>query len=136
MMLLAATASVETLWLVFNLGLTLVALLISAGFSGSEAALFSLTPAQIDHNNSSPNRYRRFAAALMRRPKRTLMHILVGNTATNTFLFANSYLIVDDLAGHWHTPWLTPIGGIATILMLIVFGDLIPKTVEIGRAHV
>ena len=132
MMLLAATASVETLWLVFNLGLTLVALLISAGFSGSEAALFSLTPAQIDHNNSSPNRYRRFAAALMRRPKRTLMHILVGNTATNTFLFANSYLIVDDLAGHWHTPWLTPIGGIATILMLIVFGDLIPKTVALS----
>ena len=124
-----ATA-VSALTLAFQCVLILVLVCLSGAFSGSEAALFSQTAAQSQHDSTSPNRLRRLAAALLRDGKRTLMMILLGNTAVNTLLFAVSYVLFESLGDRFGA-WLSAVGAALTVLLVILLGETVPKVLGV-----
>lgn len=117
----------------FNCALLLVLVLLSGAFSGSETVLFSLSRVQLERAAASHNPFRRFAALLMERPKQTLMAILVANTAVNVLLFATSYVFFRGLAGQIGA-WITPVTGVASILLVVVGGEVVPKAVGVALA--
>ncbi len=132
-MLAAAPLSGVEMTLYVVLLLVLVAL--SGTFSGSETVLFSLTPVQLERAVGSPYWYRRLAAQLMRRPKQTLMDVLLANTAVNVLLFAVSYVFFYRLAAQSEAAWLTPVSAIASILLVVVFGEVVPKVLGVSLAE-
>jgi putative hemolysin len=110
-----------------------VLLILSALCSGSEAVLFSLTPLQRERAAASPDPLRRLAARLMERPRQTLLTILVSNTAVNALLFATSYVVFRNLAARVGT-WVTPVSAAASVLLVVVFSEVVPKTVGVQLA--
>lgn len=130
---LLANESVSAFALITQGGLLLLLVVCSGIFSGSETVLFSLTPAQLEHDRLSSNPFRRIAPALMDAPKRTLMVILIGNTAVNVLLFANSYVLFNRLAAEVG-PWVTPVSGVFSVLLVVVCGEVVPKVLAVAMA--
>ena len=94
-------------------------LMISAGFSASETALFSLTTQQ--REKASP-RVRR----LLETPRRLLVTILLGNLLVNVFFFS---LVA-------HIPWgesrsAQLLSAIGALLALLILGEIVPKTMAL-----
>ena len=131
--LILALAEPSAPALVLNVALLLLLVALSGIFSGSETVLFSLTRTQLLHDAQSPNRFRRHAARLMKQPKSTLRTILVGNTATNVLLFALSFVFFRELAVHAGA-WVTPVSGVFSVLIVVVFGEVVPKVVAVALA--
>jgi CBS domain containing-hemolysin-like protein len=116
-----------------HFALMLLLLAMSSAFSGSEAVLFSLTPVQLERAAASNSPFRRLAARLMRRPKHILMTVLVANTTVNTLLFATSYVVFSALARQVGA-WVTPVAGLASVLLVIVCGEVVPKVIGVRLA--
>jgi len=114
-----------------NLVLLLVLLAFSAFISGSEVALFSLTPSDLkDEENSSKNL--RIISRLLDNPKKLLATILVANNFINiaiVLLFdALGEVYFKDLDYNWgwiNVRFLVEVG-LATFLILL-FGEILPK---------
>lgn len=117
-----------------NVLLMFALLALSGAFSGSEAVLFSLTPAQLERNAASPNPLRRLVARMMKDPKPVLLNILLLNTAVNVLLFANAYVLFNELTAHFGA-WIAPVAGVATILLVVVFGEVTPKVLAVALAE-
>jgi putative hemolysin len=113
--------------------LMLALLAASAAFSASEAALFSLTPLQLERAAASLSPFRRLAAQLMRDPKPVLMTLLVSNTAVNVCLFATSYVLFTGLAKQVGA-WVAPVAAVGSILLVVVFGEVLPKVIGVSLA--
>ncbi|MFQ6048220.1 MAG: CNNM domain-containing protein, partial [Phycisphaerae bacterium] len=113
----------DRLWHWFGLAGLLCA---SAFFSGSETALFSLSRHELRQLGSSPSRLRRLPAELMRQPRRVLLTILIANMTVNVLIFADSYVLFERLAGQI-SAGLASAGGAAALLVVIIFGEVIPK---------
>ncbi|MGD8450586.1 MAG: hemolysin family protein [Phycisphaerae bacterium] len=117
-----------------NLALMLGLLVCSGAFSGSETVLFSLSRTQLEQAAGSANPFRRSAARLMRRPRDTLLVILLANTAVNVALFAVSYVFFGQLAAS-SSPWVTPVAGLVSVLVVVVFGEVVPKVLAVRFAE-
>ncbi|MFQ5807297.1 MAG: hemolysin family protein [Phycisphaerae bacterium] len=131
----AILAAADLSWLnvTFHVALLLFLVVLSGTFSGSETVLFALTPAQLQHQAASSNPFRRLAARLMKQPKRTLTTILVGNTAVNVLLFATSYVLFRNLVAQAGV-WITPMAGVASVLLVVVGGEVVPKVLGVTLA--
>jgi putative hemolysin len=131
--LLAAT---EPGWtpIIVHLFLLLVLLLVSGLFSGSEAALFSLSPAQLQQAAASGNPLRRLTARCMANPERTLRNILLANTMVNVLLFSSSFVLFNGLAARFGD-WLTPLSAAVSILLVVVCGEVVPKIIGLSLAE-
>lgn len=114
-----------TLQLIF-LGLLLVC---SAFFSGAETALFALSRHELSRLRQSRSRSARLVADLLRRPRRTLLTLMVGNITVNMFIFAASLSIFQDLAGEGSI-W-GPVLGLVSPVVVTLFGELLPKGLAI-----
>ena len=128
-----ASTDVGTAGIALHCALLLLLVVLSGTFSGSETVLFSLTRVQLEHHSKSHNPFRRSVAVLMRHPKRTLMTILVGNTAVNVLLFAVSYVFFRGLGGQFGA-WVTPAAAVGSVLLLVVGGEVIPKVLAVTFA--
>jgi CBS domain containing-hemolysin-like protein len=126
---------IEANWVSLAVQIALVPLLLalSGSFSGSEAALFSLTRVQLERAATSPNHFRRLAVRLMNEPKRALLIILVGNTTVNVLLFANCYVLFNQLARHVGG-WITPVGAMFSVLLVVLCGEVVPKVLGVSLA--
>ncbi len=116
-----------------SVGLILVLLVLSAVFSASEAVLFSLSRVQLERAAASPSMLRRRAAQLMARPKSTLLTILITNTAVNVALFAEAYVLFNRLGANLG-PWAVPLAGVASVLLVVVVGEVVPKVLGVSLA--
>lgn len=103
-------------------------LALSGFFSGSEAAFFSLSLAQrrslLAASNSGP-----LALALLKRPERLLMGILFWNLAINISYFSlasRASLSVDE-----SSPTLAAGLTLGSLLVIIVFGEFLPKSLAV-----
>lgn len=109
-----------------------ILLFLSAFFSGSETALFSLTRSQVRRLREGQGG-QRAASDLLRAPHRLLSSLLVGNMVVNIMLASVVASMVERLlpgAGSWAAA-----GAIATsTLLLMVFGELTPKTLAVHHA--
>jgi len=103
---------------------------LSAFFSGSEAALFSLPPERIGRMAGS-SRAGNAIVSLLSHPKRLLTTVLLGNMVVNVLFYSISFLLIMD----WRAA-LGPTGsvllGLASLLALVVFCEVMPKNIGVG----
>ncbi len=97
---------------------------LSACFSGSETALFGLDHSQrAALRRASPSRAAA-VDALLAHPRALLSTVLLGNVVVNTMYFA----IGGALAVHAESTWHAAALGVAQVVWLVTFGEVLPKT--------
>ncbi len=98
--------------------------LLSGFFSSSEASLFSLTPLHLHKMAEDRAPFLTTVRALLARPKRLLITIVVGNEIVNiaiSVLMASIFLFLFPENGAW-------LAVAVTTLLVLIFGEAIPKT--------
>ena len=111
-----------------ELVLLAVLLGISAFFSGSETALFSLSPGQLFRLRRRPSGGGRIVASLMANPQQILHAILLGNLLVNVAYSGISAVILLDLQREMHlSAWWVAAGSLVPVLLLILTGEVLPK---------
>jgi putative hemolysin len=116
----------QNIFFVLSMGLLLM---LSAIFSGTETALFSLTP-ENSRRLSSHRRIDHLIAVLRKDPSDLLACILFGNLIVNILFFCTGAVA----AGRWgaqHGEWLEAVGGVLILLLVILFGEIVPKAAGI-----
>ncbi len=113
----------------FGTALFVVLLALSAFFSGSETALFSLSRARVRRLRDMGGRAGRTVARLLRLPRRLLITILVGNLLVN---IAMSSMLAVLLTGRFGARGAA-LAVACTTCVLLVFGEVTPKTLAILR---
>jgi CBS domain containing-hemolysin-like protein len=106
-------------------------LLLSAFFSGSETALFSLSRFQVQRLGESGGGTGRAVARLLSRPRRLLITILVGNMFVNV---ASATLVATVATRLLGDSGVGAAIGVTTLLLLI-FGEVTPKTFAVRHAE-
>jgi CBS domain containing-hemolysin-like protein len=103
-------------------------LVLSAFFSGSETALFSLTPGQL-YRLRRGRAVERAAAALMAHPQQILLSLLLGNLVVNTtYATVSAVLVIDAVSPEMGlSPWLVPVVSVTPLMVLILAGEVVPK---------
>jgi CBS domain containing-hemolysin-like protein len=113
-----------------QLALLFSLLLLSAFFSGSELALFSLPPSTVARFGESSSSRQRAAARLLAKPQSLLVSILLGNLLVNLFATSRATeLLIRSLgegAGSW-TAW------IGMTILILVAGEITPKVIAVQR---
>ena len=106
----------------------LVSLTISAFFSGSETALFSLSNDDVEKlkkNNQSTKSLLKF---FLKNPSGLLISILFGNLIVNIVFFCTSASI-SFRTSQLYSGTISGFIGIITLIMIILFGEIIPKAI-------
>jgi putative hemolysin len=113
----------------------LLSLLVACSFlvSGSETALFALTPQDRRLFADSPSRLRQLATRLMQRPRRVLMTVLIVNTAVNVGIFAVSF--VRSGAEQGGSTGASALTGALALLVVILLGEIVPKALALANAR-
>jgi CBS domain containing-hemolysin-like protein len=106
---------------------TVVFLLISAFFSASETALFSIPRQRISCFQSSPIRTHRLIYLLLEDGQRTLLMILIGNLFVNVTI-VGLILELTKLIPYIDPEFMTLFGATGIIL---VFGETLPKNIAL-----
>ncbi len=113
----------------YKLGFLLLLFVLSAFFSGSEVALFSLDKKKLQNTFESNPLIRRYLQNLLDFPRRLLVTILLGNTVINV---AASIIAVSLAIDYSHSFGLSrnialTIEIICLTICILIFGELIPK---------
>ncbi len=104
--------------------------ILSAFFSGSETALFSLTRFQVRKLSATHPKQGKIVSRLLSRPRRTLTTILTGNMLVNV---AASSMVSMLFIKKFKETGVGPAIGLMTFLLLI-FGEITPKTYAVRHA--
>lgn len=105
-----------------------IALLILSGiFSGSETALFGTRRENLKDIKSARSKR---TLRLLERPQKLLISILIGNTLVNIALTTLVALLMLQLSEHFHWPHIITafIEIVVVTIMVLIFGEIIPKT--------
>ncbi|HID95943.1 MAG TPA: HlyC/CorC family transporter [Candidatus Latescibacteria bacterium] len=111
--------------------LLLVLFVLSAFFSSSETAFFSLNRLQLRKMREDGSRYSSLVVSQLSRPQRLMSTILIGNMVVNIFAASLATKTLMDLFGDKGAL-------IATVLMtflIVIFGEITPKTFAIRNAE-
>ena len=99
-------------------------ILVSAFLSGSETALFSISPlSQKTYETSSNSRFQ-LIARLMKRPRNVLVTILILNVISNILIQNTVSSIFDNYQG-WALKIFVPLG------LTLCLGELLPKSLAL-----
>jgi putative hemolysin len=112
------------------LGLLLPLLAASAFFSGSETALFGMGEAQRLHFRRSGTLAGRAIDALLHDERMLLITVLLGNMVVNVLYFVISSVVMLRTSGN---VLLDVLLAVATLLCLILTGEVLPKIVANSR---
>jgi gliding motility-associated protein GldE len=115
-------------WLV-RVSLLIISLLLSAFFSGSEVALFSLDKKRIRELKKSHRIVGSYIQVLLDNPKRLLVTILLGNTIVNISASIIAVLIAIDAAEYFRiSKEIALLIQIVLLTVIILFiGEITPK---------
>ncbi len=69
----------------------------------------------------------------MHRPRRVLMTVLIANTTVNIAIFAVSYVLLESLGKS--SPAVSAAGGVLSLAVVIVFGEIVPKALALSNAR-
>ena len=111
--------------------LLFVVLLIFSGlFSGSETALFGTRKNALRELKAASAKR---ALKLLDKPQKLLIAILIGNTLVNIALTVLVALLTYRLSEQYHWPHLVTafIEVVVVTIMVLVFGEVIPKTIAL-----
>jgi CBS domain containing-hemolysin-like protein len=104
--------------------LTFIVLIGSAIFSGSEAALFSVSDSRVHVLKKNNERGAKALAQIKEKISRPITVIVIGNNIIN---IVGSMYIGVVAAEHYGEVWIGVISALLTIL-IIIFGEIVPKT--------
>jgi putative hemolysin len=109
-----------------------VLLMLSAFFSGTESALFSLTRVQRERMRQSGRGVDRTILTLLERPRRLIASILLGNELVNvaiaTLIAASCERLFRSSLGPTE---LTVVSTLIALPALLLFGEITPKSVAL-----
>ncbi len=111
--------------LIFLLGL-------SAFFSGSETALFSLSQHKLNEIKNSGTKSQKIASELLKTPSELLVGILLGNLVVNVLFFCISASLAVKIGQN--NPFIEVVFGIVILVSVIIFGEVLPKAVGINHS--
>ncbi|MDR2693868.1 MAG: CNNM domain-containing protein [Chitinispirillales bacterium] len=109
--------------------LCLLFLLMSAFFSASETAIFSIPRERIESFRTHIARSKRLIYELLMEGQRTLLLILLGNLFVNITLAGIVNSLMAAVLGRGAAFW----GFAAATASIIVFGEILPKNAALGR---
>jgi CBS domain containing-hemolysin-like protein len=111
----------------------MLGLLVFSGlFSGSEAALFSLSKLQIHRMRERHDRASRRILALLKDPDQTLSTLLVGNNLVNIGLSSvTTAFFLTLLADRSRA---VEVSALTVTLVVLLFGEITPKTLAVNYA--
>ncbi|MBI5478594.1 MAG: HlyC/CorC family transporter [Deltaproteobacteria bacterium] len=113
-----------------------VLLLMSAFFSGTESALFSLTRVQRERMRQSGRQTERIILSLLERPRRLISSILLGNELVNISIATLIAAIVERLfRSVLSQTELTVVSTVIALPALLLFGEITPKSVALRAAE-
>ena len=118
---------------VWKLALLVVALGISAFFSGSEAALLSVQRVRLAHMVARGVARAEWVERMVRRPERFLPTVLLGNNLMNTAAAALGTAVAISVMGSVNSAIL--VSTIGVTLLLLIFGETLPKIVASAHAE-
>lgn len=101
----------------------------SAFFSGSETALFSLKTAHLNDLQMRKPRGGKNVLGLIAHPRKLLIVILLGNMFANVAFSSLTAGMSFERWGHWGPVVFT----IPVILIVLIFGEILPKTIAVLR---
>lgn len=113
----------------FLVGMLVFLLLCSAFFSSSETGMLSLNRYRLRHKANDGHRGAKRASALLERPDRLLGTILVGNNFVNILASSIATVLAIKLWGEAGIAIAT----IGLTIMLLIFGEITPKTLAALR---
>ncbi len=103
-------------------------LFFSALISGSEVALFSLSPQQKEEIEKEDGSQNRKLLSLLRMPEKLLATILIGNNLINVSIVILSSFITSSLVDFSNAPTIGFVVQVIIItFLLLLFGEIIPK---------
>ena len=115
----------------------LVLIVLSAFFSGSEAAFFSLSKEMIDRLKESTSRTSVRIVSLLAKPRLLLVTILVGNTIVNVAAATVAALITTDISSYFqlseHIAIIIEV--VIVTLILLIFSELTPKIFAVKNSY-
>lgn len=131
-----SSATFTDLNLAFGIAALILLLICSAFMSGSEVALFSLSPDDLEKiKNKSPKKAS-LITSLLEKPKKLLATIVIGNNLINlTFI-----LLCFRLSAVWFAALVSPglrltLQIVVTTFLLLLFGEVMPK-IYAGRNRI
>ena len=118
----------EVDWLIRTV-ILVVLLLLSAFFSGSEVALFSLDKKKLKEYNSGNGIVVKYILNLLEYPRRLLVTILLGNTIVNVAASIIAVTIALDLAVllSLSVDFVLFMQIVALTVLILLFGEITPK---------
>ena len=111
------------------LGMT-VLLLLSAAFSGTETAIFSLTTAELNRIRSDNGRLSRTIVSLHRDLSRLLLTMLFGNMAVNILFFAITTVLTAEISPEYGGA-ISFYFGLIGLFVVVFFGEVLPKQIAL-----
>jgi len=104
----------------------------SAYCSGTETAFFSLSKRQVNRLRETKPRFGTLVANLLNKPTDLLGSLLLGNLIVNTLFFATSSVLivkVEHDIGVVAAAIMAPV----TFFCLVLFGEILPKSISYGN---
>ena len=102
---------------------------MSAFFSGSETALFSLSRVDLQKLRNSRNPYSESIHAMLDEPRRLIVSLLCGNELVNIAAAANMTMILVHAFGEADAGWINIV---VMVPLLLLFGEVTPKTIAVN----
>lgn len=125
----ALNVDVHDLELYVRIGFQVLFLTLSAIFSGSETALFSLSRIDLQRLRQSRHRNSETIHAMLDEPRRLIISILCGNELVNIASAANMAAILLLLFGEQDVGWINIL---IMVPLLLLIGEVTPKTVAVS----
>jgi putative hemolysin len=114
--------------LIFGLAAIFLLLLCSAAISGTEVAIFSLSPEEIGKINNKTPKKGKLIAALLEKPKKLLATILITNNLINIAFVILAFRLSGRLFTHISPESLRFFLQIVLItFLMLLFGEVMPK---------
>ncbi|MDX1746098.1 MAG: DUF21 domain-containing protein [Halobacteriales archaeon] len=115
-----------------GVGATIGLLVLSAFFSSSETAIFSLPVSWIDEQAATGEPRAKLLQGLRNDPHRLLVTLLVGNNVVNV---AISSIVTVLLTRMLPTGTAVVAATILVSVVVLIFGEIVPKSVGLGNAQ-
>lgn len=122
----------QHLELILRLLLQVVLLSMSAFFSGSEAALFSLSRIDLERFRNSRHPMSERIHMLLDEPRRLIISLLCGNELVNIASSANMAALLLMFFSEADTQWINIL---VMVPMLLLVGEVTPKTFAVTFPH-
>ncbi len=121
---------------IFSILLTLLLLAISALVSGSEVAVFSLSPADVEDLKNKNSEKEKALLKLVNDPDKLLATILIANNFVNVaIVMLTSYITASMFNFEGYEVWGFVVQVVVVTFLLLLFGEIMPKVFASANAY-